>query len=220
MTDLAEKEDSERSYSLEKAAEEEAAAPRIEIEMSAQDLEKVFAGELDIDEVIARIQEQKQREQGPLPTLESIRATIARWKESWITDLAVCQENRVKMRGNSAAQTVLAVLHDGDYDAVRRTFTSVQKDSLCEELVAQLSDEELGELSIAMVYDATPIAAALGLYVGALLGQEGFQINDVLRLARDPVFVLQVCKAKLNQDNACNVASATLRDIAASDAKD
>lgn len=192
----------------------EAAAPE-PLELSQEELGQVLKGELDIDALIAEAQRRS-----PLPTLESVRAEIVQWKESWHTNLRICHENRVKLRAGSAAQTVLLSLHQRDFAAVRRSIMAQQGDDPMREIVEGLTDEELEQFVIMKTWSAPAVAAAIGLYVGAcLVAMEPslFNLDEVCRLAADPVFMQYAIMGKLEQTSASGIALMCLKAIRHSD---
>jgi ElaB/YqjD/DUF883 family membrane-anchored ribosome-binding protein len=200
--------------------QEAAASTQVEqFELTQDELVRALAGELDVD---AMIEEAKKRA-SPHPTLESIRTQLEAWKASWHTNLRVCVEDRVRLRGSSAAKVVLAALFQDDIATARNIVRSAQPDEESRAAVEPLTDEEFRAYVVMKAWDSPAVACAVGMCLGSMLTsmqRDEFDFNDICKLATDPVFIHHGLMGKLDWNNVRQTALQCIQTMGVTDSMD
>lgn len=190
--------------------DKEAAAPE-PLELSQDELGQVLAGKLDIEALIAA----QAKRQSPHPTLESIHDELDRWRAWFDANLAMCHENRQKMRADSEFAVLVRGLHYKDFAGVKSAMTGLREEHKAFWL--QLSGEQITEVMLSRMWTDSTATLQLGMYVGAQLAKGGFSMEEVVRLASDPVFVVHAIAGKVVPGAAVGLGLKCLDELKAID---
>ena len=195
--------------------EEAAASPNYESDMAedakgiAQGLREMLAANFPNHAIVDK-ENGSFEVHSPLPTLDTIRASMGGVEATFNDIVGHYRENRGQSHEEKAARGCAEFLNGGS----TKTLREVAQQFAAPDAVSGLSERELRDFMAVKLQDSSFAGLGIGMYVGALLTRNGLMLSEVMDCAGDGVFLIHALALRVTPATAHTYAMDTFKFVA------